>query len=160
FRVAQLAEAHDFAGRLLDPVASGDAEVEHAIGHVARDLLGPQDAHLVDAGILDRGPIGDLRRAVHGQVGRLEQLEGGLLQRALGNDELEHQPAPFGIWRKRSTISSAVAAASRPLLAAPGADRSRACSTFSVVSTPKMTGIPVSSCTRAMPDAHSPATNS
>ena len=47
--------------RLLDPVAAGDAEVEQALGDVARDLLGPQDAHLVDAGVVDRRP-GSRRR--------------------------------------------------------------------------------------------------
>jgi hypothetical protein len=32
--------------RLLDPVPPGDPEVEQALGHVLRDLLGTQDAHL------------------------------------------------------------------------------------------------------------------
>ena len=39
-RVAQLAEADDVAGRLLDPVAPGDADVEQPLGDVDRDLLG------------------------------------------------------------------------------------------------------------------------
>ena len=45
-RVAQLAEADDVAGRLLHPVAAGDADVEQPLGDVDRDLLRAQDAHL------------------------------------------------------------------------------------------------------------------
>ena len=58
------------------------------------------------------------------------------------------------------TVSTAVRAASRPLLVSSSSDRARAWSTVSVVSTPKTTGTPVSSWTRCSPDAHSPATNS
>jgi hypothetical protein len=55
----QLAERHDLAGGLLDPVTAGDAEVEQPFGDVARDLLGPQDANLVDAGVVDRRLVVD-----------------------------------------------------------------------------------------------------
>ena len=63
-RVAQLAEDHDVAGRLLDPVPAGDAEVEEALGDVGGDLLRAQDPHLVDARVVDRGLVVDGRRAL------------------------------------------------------------------------------------------------
>ena len=166
-------ERDDLAPPLLDPVPPGDAEVEEAVGHVDRDLLGPQDPHVVDPGVVDAWPGSRRpRRALHGQVGVREQVEGGLLERALGQDEAEHRrqifadragesgrlrPEPV---RSRRAISIAVSAASRPLLVSSGSDRSRAWSTVSVVSTPKTTGTPVSSWTRWMPAAHSPATKS
>ena len=90
-RVLELAEDRDVAGRLLDPVAAGDAEVEQALGHVGGDLLRPQDAHLVDARVVDARLVVDRGRAHDAQVGRLEELEGGLLQRALGQHEAEHE---------------------------------------------------------------------
>ena len=89
-RVVQLAEDHHVAGGLLDPVAPGDAEVEQALGHVGGDLLRAQDPHLVDARVVDRRLVVDRRRALDAEVGRLEQLEGGLLERALGQDEAQH----------------------------------------------------------------------
>ena len=85
--VLEAADAHHVAGRLLDPVAAGDAEIEHALGHVRRDLLRAQDPHLVDARIVDLGPVGDIGIAVDPQIGGLEQIEGGLLERALGQDQ-------------------------------------------------------------------------
>ncbi len=54
----------------------------------------------------------------------------------------------------------AVWAASKPLLPALVPARSMACSMVSVVSTPKITGTPVSSWARWMPAAHWPATSS
>ena len=52
----------------------------------------------------------------------------------------------------------AVIADSKPLLPALVPARSMACSMVSVVSTPKTTGTPVSSCACWMPAAHWPAT--
>ena len=89
-RVGELAERDDLAPPLLDAVAPGDAEVEEAVGHVDRDLLRPQDPHLVDAGVVDGGAVGHVRGAVDGEVGVLEQLHGGAFERALGQDEAEH----------------------------------------------------------------------
>ena len=89
-RVGELAERDHLAPPLLDAVAPGDAEVEEPVGHVDGDLLGPQDPHLADAGVLDAGPVGHVRGAVDGQVGVLEQLHGGAFERALGQDEAEH----------------------------------------------------------------------
>src|ERR1700722_296537 len=60
--------------------------------------------------------------------------------------------------RKRLAISIATSAASAPLFPALPPARSMACSTVSVVNTPKATGTPVSSAMRAMPAAHSPPT--
>ena len=99
--VGELAERDDLAPPLLDAVPPGDAEVEQPVGHVDRDLLGPQDPHLVDPGVVDRGAVGDIGGAVDGQVGVLEQLHGGAFERALGQDEAEHggrssQTAPAG----------------------------------------------------------------
>ena len=88
--VGELAERDHLAPPLLDAVAAGDAEVEQAVGHVDRDLLGAQDPHLVDARVVDAGPVGHVRGAVDGQVGVLEQLHGGAFERALGQDEAEH----------------------------------------------------------------------
>ena len=88
--VGQLAEGDDLAPPLLDAVAPGDAEVEEAVGHVDRDLLGPQDPDLVDAGIGDGGAVGHVRRRGDGEVGVLEELHGGAFERALGQDEAEH----------------------------------------------------------------------
>ena len=89
-RVPQLAEADDLAAGLLDPVAAGDAEVEQPLGDVHRDLLRAQDADLGDARVVDRRPVVDRRRADDGEVGGLEQLERGLLQRALGQHQPQH----------------------------------------------------------------------
>jgi hypothetical protein len=60
---------------LLDPVASGDADVEQALGDVHRDLLGPQDPHRLDAGIVDARLVVDRGRPLDREVGRLEQIE-------------------------------------------------------------------------------------
>ena len=108
-------------------------------------------------GIVDRGPVVDVAAAPHGEVGGLEQLEGGPFEGALGQDEAEHaetvperaQPSArrppsagpvdgrdsrraSGSWRSRSTISMAVWAASKPLLPALVPARSMACSMVSV----------------------------
>ena len=88
--VGELAERDHLAPPFLDAVAPSNAEVEEAVGHVDRDLLGTQDPHLIDARVVDAGSIGHVRGAVHGQVCVLEQLHGGAFERALGQDEAEH----------------------------------------------------------------------
>src|SRR6185437_782789 len=60
--------------------------------------------------------------------------------------------------RSSAAIASALSSASAPLFSGPGAQRSSACARVSTVSTPKLTGTPVSSITRCRPCAHSPAT--
>ena len=78
-----------------------------------------------------RGPVVDVGGPRHGQVGRGEQLEGGPLERSLGQDQAEHRLI-VEVGDRRSatggrgsgagaTISTAVTAASQPLLASPGA---------------------------------------
>ena len=62
--------------------------------------------------------------------------------------------------RSNATISMAVAAASSPLWPSLPPRRSNACSRVFTVRTPKTTGTPVSSATREIPAAHSPATYS
>ena len=161
--VGELAQRHHLGTGLLDPVAAGDPQVEVALGHVPGDLLGPQDADLVDAWIVDGGPVVDVRSPHHGEVGRGEEIQRRLFERALGQDQSQHgrprrsvqragSAAGPGSLRSRSAISSAVTAASYPLLASPAAQRARACSTVSVVSTPKTTGTPVSRAARCSPD--------
>ncbi len=61
--------------------------------------------------------------------------------------------APASIARNSVAISTAASAASRPLLAGPAAARSTACSTESVVSTPKAIGTPVAAAASLMPCA-------
>ena len=90
--VLQLPQRHDLGRGLLDPVAPGDAEVEQAVGHVARDLLGAEDADVVDARVVDGGLVVDRRAALDRQVRGIEELEGGLLEGTLGENEVEHRP--------------------------------------------------------------------
>ena len=90
-RVAQLAERDDVAGGLLDPVATGDPDVEQSLGDVHGDLLRAQDAHLVDPRVVDRGAVGDRRRPHDAEVGSLEQLQRGPLQRPLGQHDPQHR---------------------------------------------------------------------
>ena len=80
----------DVAGGLLDPVAAGDAQVEQALGHVHRDLLRPQDADRLDPRVVDGGLVVDGRGPVHREVRGGEQLQRGLLQRTLGQNQLQH----------------------------------------------------------------------
>ena len=49
---------HDVAAGLLDPVTTGDAHVEQAVGQVRRDLLRAQDADAVDPRVVDGGLVG------------------------------------------------------------------------------------------------------
>src|SRR5207244_3201974 len=73
----------------------------------------------------------------------------------------QHSTPPYEafseIFFRRSAISIAARAASQPLLPAFAPARSIACSSVSVVSTPKMTGILDSSATRATPVVTAPA---
>src|SRR5262249_31958867 len=102
-RIGQLAEAHHFGARLLDPVTTGDAEIEEPLGHVERDLLRPQDAHVVDARVVDVGLVVDGGRPDDGEVGRLEQVERGLLQRSLRDDQPQHDWSVYGWTAVRPT---------------------------------------------------------
>ena len=88
--VRQLAQGDHIAPPLLDAVAARDAQIEQPLGHVRRDLLGSQDAHVVDAGVVDRGPVGHVRGTGDGQVGVREELHGGALERAFGQDQAKH----------------------------------------------------------------------
>ena len=93
--VLQLAERHDVGAGLGDPVAAGDAEVEQAPLDVGRDLLRAQEAHPVDPRVVDRRVVVAVGGPADGQVGGVEQVEGGLLQRALGQNQGEHGGRPF-----------------------------------------------------------------
>ncbi len=93
-RVLEGAERGDRAPPLLDPVASGDPDVEQAVGDVERDLLRSQDADVVDARVVDGRPVVDARRTADREIGVCEELEGGLLEGALGEDQTEHAQRP------------------------------------------------------------------
>ena len=135
-RVVELGEADDLGFGLLDPVAPGDPEVEAALGHVARDLLRTQDADVVDTRVVDGGPVVDVGAAGDTEVGVVEELQRGPLERALGQNDVEHGhafgevPAPEdeadGSVRRSAAISRAVAAASAPLLPSTPPARARA----------------------------------
>ena len=75
-RVQQLAECDDVAVRLLDPVATGDPDVEEALRDVARDLLRPEDADVVDA-VGRRSCRGSRRRSCARARGRRLRGAGG-----------------------------------------------------------------------------------
>ena len=86
----ELRERHHVGVALFDPVPPGDAEVEAALGHVLRDLLRAEDAHLVDARVVDGGAVLDVGAARHAEVGVVEQLEGLGFEGAFGEYEAEH----------------------------------------------------------------------
>ena len=90
-RIVEFAEGDDIAARLLDPVPTGDAEVEQPVGHIGRDLLRTQDPDIVDARVGDGRPVVDRRVAADGQVGGLEQVEGRLLEGTLGKHQFQHR---------------------------------------------------------------------
>ena len=90
-RVVQLGERDDLDTGLLDPVPAGDAEVEEAVGDVARDLLRPEDRDVDDAGIVDVGAVVDVGRAHDREVGVFEELERRFLERALRQHEAQHR---------------------------------------------------------------------
>jgi hypothetical protein len=90
-RVLELAQDDHVALGLRDPVPPGDPDVEEPVGHVARDLLGTEDAHLVDAGIGDRRLVLHLGRPPDAEVGGVEQRERRPLERALGEHEFQHR---------------------------------------------------------------------
>jgi hypothetical protein len=91
----QLGERLHLDTRLLDPVPPGDADVEQPVGDVARDLLGPQHGDVEDARVVDVGPVVDVRVPLDREVRVFEELEGRLLERALGEDESEHGGTRF-----------------------------------------------------------------
>ena len=97
--VVQLPQRHHLAARLLDPVPAGDADVEEPLGDVAADLLGPKDADAVDARIVDSGLVVDVGRPPDGQVGVVEQGQGGLLQASPWGGRVAALAAPdLGSW--------------------------------------------------------------
>ena len=73
----QLAQRGDLGAGLLDPVPAGDAQVEQAVGHIRGYLLGPQDPHGLDPGIVDVGLVRHGGVTLDGQVGGLEQVQRG-----------------------------------------------------------------------------------
>ena len=86
----ELAERDDVGVALFDPVAARDTEVELAVGDVLRDLLRAEDAHLVDARVVDRRAVLDVGTADHGEIGVFEELERRRFERSLGEYESEH----------------------------------------------------------------------
>ena len=88
--VVQLGEGHDFGVGLLDPVPSGDAQVERARRDVPRDLLRSEDPHAVDARVVNVGAVVDVGAPLDREIGVFEQLERRSLQRALRQHQAEH----------------------------------------------------------------------
>ena len=93
FRVDEIGDRLEHTGLavaelvFLDPVLAGQTGIEHAVGHVPRHLL-RADEHALDLGIVDRREVG-ARVDVDVEAGAAEQLDGRLLQRALGDAEFE-----------------------------------------------------------------------
>jgi hypothetical protein len=79
-RVGELTDGYDVCTRLFDPIPAGDAEVEHSVGHVERDLLRTKYPHLVDPGIVDARPVVDIRTSLDREVGVTEELHGRRLE--------------------------------------------------------------------------------
>src|SRR5436853_2580082 len=141
-------------------------DVGHRTGDACRQLRG-EPAQLV-AERLGRGRSGpeclaDFEHRHFADFPLVEHLHGdlapampGFLLGSFRRSPLRarvHPPIPSSMLRKSFAISSAAAAASRPLFPAPGPERSTACSSVSVVSTPKAIGTPVAEAARAMPSA-------
>ncbi len=104
--IRQLAQGDHVTPPLLDAVPPGDTEIEEALGDVSRDLLGTQYPHVVDAGIVDAGPVRHVRGTRDAQVGVFEELQGGALERTFGQDQAEHggdhrRPERAGATRRR-----------------------------------------------------------
>jgi len=80
--VDQFADLDDVGGVLLDPVLAGEAAVEEAMLDVAGDFLGADEAaiegRVVEGGAVRTAALGDRK------AGLGEELEGGLLEAALG----------------------------------------------------------------------------
>ena len=51
-------------------------------------------AHLVDPGVVDGGLVVDVGAASDGEIGFLEERQGGLLEGTLGKHQLEHGQEP------------------------------------------------------------------
>ena len=85
--VDQIGHGDDVRIVLNHPVVSRQSGVEDAVLDIARHLLGA-DQHALDLGVVDRRKV---RARVHVDVepGAGEELNGGVLQRPLGDAELE-----------------------------------------------------------------------
>ena len=100
---------------LGDPVAAGDADVEQALAR--RRTGSPAAAGTAPGRSADRrsrrGSRGPTRG--HGQVSRVEQIEGGALERALRQDQGQHGDSlPFSLTRVVADDSSLPARACGP----------------------------------------------
>ena len=73
---ADLPEADDVGAGLGDPVAAADAEVEDALLDVGRDLLRAQEAHPVDARVVDARLVVAVAAADDGEVGGARTARG------------------------------------------------------------------------------------
>src|SRR5262249_7449097 len=93
FRVDQIGNALDDAGAAVtgfvlgDPVLTGQPGVEHAVRDVARHLL-RADQHAFDLAVVYRRKV-RARADVDVEAGAREQLDRRVLQRALGDAELQ-----------------------------------------------------------------------
>jgi hypothetical protein len=73
---------------LRDPVLAGQARIEDPVGYIAGHFL-RSDQHAVDLGIVDGREVRP-RARVDVEPGAGEQLDRRILQRPLGDSELEY----------------------------------------------------------------------
>src|SRR4029450_7153607 len=100
----------------------------------------------------------------------LPGLDGDHADRARLGERVRHDPAPglvddhgpasLGSCSRSDAISIAAVAASHPLFPCLPPERSSACSSVSVVRTPKVIGTPVAAAASRIPAAACPATSS
>ena len=90
--VDQVGDRLDLGFALLDPIASGQSGVEDAVVDIASHLL-RADQHAFDLRIVDGREVG---AAAGGDVeaGPAEQIDGRVLQTALGNAEPQFHSLP------------------------------------------------------------------
>jgi hypothetical protein len=89
--VDEIGDGDDVGLVFLDPVAAGESGVEDAVFHVAGHFL-RADEHAFDGGVVDGGEIGAAAGG-DGEAGAAEEVDGGVLEAAFGDAELEFHTA-------------------------------------------------------------------
>src|SRR6266498_3148364 len=135
---------------------------DHTVPDLDHQAGVEDDPHLVsELVIVFARLLGGLDRDDPDRRGLVQGVRGDLPPRLLHDQgSLSFFSLPASTWSKTLAICMAAMAASQPLLPCLPPARSRACSSVSVVRTPKATGTPVSRATCWMPHAACPATRS